>query len=273
MARENGAVIEALPADGVAVFPADDAYTPLWRALAGARRMLTFALRRRAADVHAPTPTGTATHWALHAAHAGRRGCAARCTSPARTTCKNALAAAACALAAGVPLARDRARAWQRFAPVKGRSQRCSAGSAAAARVTLVDDTYNANPDSVRAAIDVLAGLPGAALAGAGRHGRGRRPGRRQFHAEVGAYARAARHRAAVDASGAQCAARRARLRRRRAHFDDVAALHRPRWPQLPACGSVLVKGSRFMKMERVVQAMRPQRCSQLARTEARHAA
>jgi len=44
-ARENGAVIEALGPNGVAVFPADDEFTPLWRQLAGARRLLTFALQ------------------------------------------------------------------------------------------------------------------------------------------------------------------------------------------------------------------------------------
>ncbi|HYN61673.1 MAG TPA: UDP-N-acetylmuramoylalanyl-D-glutamyl-2, 6-diaminopimelate--D-alanyl-D-alanine ligase, partial [Rubrivivax sp.] len=44
-ARENGAVIDALGADGVAVFPADDEFTPLWRQMAGARKVLSFALR------------------------------------------------------------------------------------------------------------------------------------------------------------------------------------------------------------------------------------
>ncbi|MFX8090439.1 cyanophycin synthetase, partial [Acinetobacter baumannii] len=69
---------------------------------------------------------------------------------------RNALAAAACALGAGIPVDAV-VRGLQSFAPVNGRLQRKQARSGA----LVIDDTYNANPDSVRAAIDVLASIAG----------------------------------------------------------------------------------------------------------------
>jgi UDP-N-acetylmuramoylalanine-D-glutamate ligase len=97
----------------------------------------------------------------------------------------NALAATACALAAG-RAARAHRRGLSAFEPVKGRSR---AWRAAGHTLTLVDDSYNANPDSVIAAIDVLAGLPGPRLLVLGDMGEVGDQGP-QFHAEVGAYAR-----------------------------------------------------------------------------------
>ncbi|MGL6110376.1 MAG: UDP-N-acetylmuramoyl-tripeptide--D-alanyl-D-alanine ligase, partial [Rubrivivax sp.] len=153
-ARENGAVIEALGPDGVAVFPADDAFTPLWRQRAGARAVWTFALQGEAdvrADAH-----WQGDHWALQLQT--RAGTAKATLGMAgQHNLKNALAAAACALAAGVALD-SVVRGLEAFVPVKGRSQlhRLQRGGRT---LTLVDDSYNANPDSVRAAIDVLASL------------------------------------------------------------------------------------------------------------------
>ncbi|MEO8124770.1 MAG: UDP-N-acetylmuramoyl-tripeptide--D-alanyl-D-alanine ligase, partial [Burkholderiales bacterium] len=155
VALENGAVISALGADGIAVFPADDAFTPLWRDLAGARRTRTFALEGDA-DVRGACDW-RGDHWAMRLATPDG-ACDVRLHVAGRHNVKNALAAAACALATGCPL--DAVRAGlEAFTPVKGRSQvqRIVFGSCDA---TLVDDSYNANPDSVRAAIDVLAALP-----------------------------------------------------------------------------------------------------------------
>jgi len=247
VARENGAVIEALGPTGVAVFPADDAHAPLWHSLAGQRPMLTFALQGPADitgeaawsgdhwSVMLQTPAGS-TALALHAA--------------GTHNLKNALAAAACALAAGCPLAMI-ARGLEAFAPVKGRSQLKSfvrGGSA----VTLVDDSYNANPDSVRAAIDVLAALPGPRWLVLGDMGEVGANGP-EFHREVGAYAHSrgidALWTAGVLSTHASAAFRGAR------HFPDVASLVAD-LAAAPACASVLVKGSRFMKMEQVVDVL-----------------
>ncbi|WP_374675669.1 UDP-N-acetylmuramoyl-tripeptide--D-alanyl-D-alanine ligase [Ideonella sp.] len=263
VARENGAVIAALPADGTAVFPADEEWAPLWRTLAAGRRTLTFALdgdgaggRAAAADVHAGarwrvddwdvrlhTPVGR-VDFPLHIA--------------GRHNVKNAAAAAACALAAGIGL-QDIVQGLAHFSPVKGRSQVRPLLVRGQPR-TLVDDTYNANPDSVRAAIDVLAELPRPRWLLMGDMGEVGAQGP-AFHAEVGRHAQAAgietvwcvgalmRHAALPDgvATGAR-------------HFDSVddllAALAED---EAPPFSSVLVKGSRFMRMERVVQALQAQ--------------
>ena len=120
VARENGAAIEALGADGMAVFPADDAHAPTWRELAGARRRLTFALDGRAADVTAHAPMWHGDHWAVALQTPGRRGHASRCTRPARTTCATRWPRPPAALAAGCPLDGGRRAAWRR-------SRRCAA--------------------------------------------------------------------------------------------------------------------------------------------------
>ena len=266
VARENGAVIEALGASGVAVFPADDDHAGVWHALAGQRPMLTFALQGPA-DVtcHAEW---TADHWAL----------LLRTPAGAQTlqlhvagwhNVKNALAAAACALAVGCPLEAIR-RGLEAFKPVQGRSQ-VKEFMRHGQAVTLIDDSYNANPDSVRAAIDVLAALPGPRWLVLGDMGEvgDQSPA---FHREVGAYAQArgiealwtagrasrpaadAFVAAFVAASGAAFAAGSKTANTAR-HFDTtedlIAAL-----AQAPDCRAVVVKGSRFMAMERVVAAL-----------------
>ena len=194
-ARENGAVIDALDAQGTAVFPADDEFTPLWRQLAGARRVLSFALQAPA-DVVAPTYClAGASHWAVQM-HTPAGDAALRLHVAGAHNVKNALAAAAAALAVGVTLAAI-VQGLQAFEPVTGRS-RLHRRAWRGATLTLVDDAYNANPDSVRAAIDVLAALDGPRWLLLGDMGEVGQQGP-AFHAEVGDYARAARHRAAVD--------------------------------------------------------------------------
>ncbi len=249
VARENGAVIEALPAAGTVVIPADDEYTPLWRAMAGARKVLTFAdveIEAGAADITAQAQWQAATAaWAVTL----RTPAGAASTTlqqPGRHNLRNALAAAACALAAGAPLPAI-AQGLAAFAPVAGRSQtrRFTRGGQV---VTLVDDSYNANPDSVLAAIDVLAGLPGPRWLVLGDMGEVGEQGPR-FHAEVGAAARA-RGIEHFWAAGALCGHAAAER-----HFAGVAELLAA-LPAAPAAASVLVKGSRFMKMEQVVLAL-----------------
>jgi UDP-N-acetylmuramoyl-tripeptide--D-alanyl-D-alanine ligase len=248
VARENGAVITALPADGFAVFPADDEFTPLWRRLAGTRRTLTFALDTPA-DLTAQAQW-QGDHWAVQAVTpSGPLALALHVAG--RHNVKNALAAAACALAAGAPLA-SIAAGLQSFAPVKGRSQ-VQRLPWQGHEATLVDDSYNANPDSVRAAIDVLAGLPGPRWLVLGDMGEVGDQGP-AFHAEVGAYAReqAIEHLWTAGTLAADTARAYGPAALHAADADGLVA----QLAQAPAARAIVVKGSRFMKMERVVQAL-----------------
>jgi UDP-N-acetylmuramoyl-tripeptide--D-alanyl-D-alanine ligase len=249
VARENGTVIEALGPAGVAVFPADDEFAPLWHQLAGTRPTLTFALRG-SADVTADAEWA-GDHWSLML-HTPAGFAAVQLRIAGWHNVKNALAVTACALAAGCPLEAI-VRGLEAFEPVKGRSQLKRAW-VQGVPVTLVDDTYNANPDSARAAVEVLASLSGPRWLVLGDMGEVGDQGP-AFHREVGAYARThgidalwtagPLSRYAADAFGGE---HNGRAR----HFNTVAELLAA-LKAAPDCASVLVKGSRFMKMEQVV--------------------
>ncbi|WP_332816264.1 UDP-N-acetylmuramoyl-tripeptide--D-alanyl-D-alanine ligase [Ramlibacter sp.] len=245
VARENGAVFGALERSGVAVFPADDAFTPLWQELAQGRACLTFGDAGSGADLTLADARWQQGRWAVQAATpAGALDFTLAVAG--RHNVRNALAAAACALAAGAPLAAI-VQGLQAFEPVKGRSRALSV-RIAGRELTLIDDSYNANPDSVRAAIDVLADLPGPRLLVLGDMGEVGDQGP-QFHAEVGRYARE-RGIERLFTLGEQARAMGGE------HFAGIDALNAAVMAQLPAAASLLVKGSRFMKMERVVQAI-----------------
>ena len=247
VARENGSVFAALGPAGVAVYPADDAHAAIWQDLAGTRPRLTFALDGPA-DV-----TGDADwvvdHWAA-TLHTPAGHVAVRLRIAGLHNVKNALAVTACALAAGVPLDAI-VRGLERFEPVKGRSQLKTATLHGQA-VTVVDDTYNANPDSARAAVDVLTQMGGPRWLVLGDMGEVGDQGP-AFHQEVGAYAQArgVEHLWTVGALCRHAADAFAGAR----HFDTVADLLAA-LPGAPAARAVLVKGSRFMKMEQVVASL-----------------
>ena len=241
VAAENASVYGALPADGVAVVNADDAHAAFFRKAAGKRRVIDFGLEKKAlvsgryalkglvSEIDVRTPGGEA-----HATLA----------IPGLHNVRNALAAAACAFAVGIK-ENIVGEGLSAFRPYTGRLQVKTAKSGA----TVIDDTYNANPDSVRAAIDVLATCPAPTLLVLGDMGEVGEQGA-EFHREVGAYARqkkigslfalgeATRH--AVEAFGGGGR-----------HFDSVEAL-----VASVEGRSILVKGSRFMRMERVVTAL-----------------
>ncbi len=252
VARENAACFQALPADGTAVFPADDGYTPLWRELAGARRVLTFGGAGADVSGEADWVDGA---WRLRA-RAPAGAFEARLQIAGRHNVRNALAAAACALAAGVVLDAI-ARGLCEFEPVKGRSRVLGLALGGKA-LTLVDDSYNANPDSVRAAIEVLAELPGPRLLALGDMGEVGDQGL-AFHDEVLRHA-LARGIDTVLVTGdwmAQAAAPLlAQAGGRLRYFKDFDALQSEALALAPAMGSVLVKGSRFMRMERLLQSL-----------------
>ncbi|MBR8653320.1 bifunctional UDP-N-acetylmuramoyl-L-alanyl-D-glutamate--2,6-diaminopimelate ligase MurE/UDP-N-acetylmuramoyl-tripeptide--D-alanyl-D-alanine ligase MurF [Achromobacter sp. Marseille-Q0513] len=244
VAHENGAAISALPDNGVAVYPGDEPYSPIWDALAGSRRTLRFGLQP-GLDVYAEqilaevastrckvvTPVGTAD---LVLPVAGLHNL------------RNALAAIAASVAAGAPL-EAAIRALAGFSPVAGRMQHkvMSDGT------LLIDDSYNANPDSARVAIDVLARIAGTRVLVLGDMGEVGDNGP-AMHVEVGNYAREQGLDALItlgEASRAAAAAFGEGARACASVDEVVAALRGLR----PSC--VLIKGSRFMRMERVVTA------------------
>jgi UDP-N-acetylmuramoyl-tripeptide--D-alanyl-D-alanine ligase len=252
VANENGSVIASLGPSGVAVFPSDDAYTPVWQALAAKRRAVTFSMVADDASDHLGC---IESRWAAGAWQVHARGLGVdlhyRLAIAGKHNVKNSLGAAAAALAAGVSVDAI-VRGLEAFVPVKGRS-RVLAVDVNGRACTLVDDSYNANPDSVKAAIDVLSDLPGPRLLVLGDMGEVGEQGP-QFHAEAGQYAQSlgidhvltlgalARH-TADNFPGAR-------------HFDAIEDLVVVVREAVPGVNSILVKGSRFMRMERLVEAL-----------------
>jgi UDP-N-acetylmuramoyl-tripeptide--D-alanyl-D-alanine ligase len=243
VAIENGAVIQNLPAEGCAVFPADDVYTQLWTSYAGSRRILSFGLDEQAKVrcTYEVKDFGSVMH-----IHAEGQQFDVQLAAAGVHNVRNALAACAATLAIGITAEKIK-QGLEAFAPVAGRLQRKSAKNGA----LVIDDTYNANPDSVRAAIDVLAVAPAPRTLILGDMGEVGSEGV-AFHEEIGAYAKAkhideiftlgelARHASAAFGSDGR-------------HFKDMDELNKV-VGNLDSTASVLIKGSRFMKMERVVQ-------------------
>ncbi|QDL53519.1 bifunctional UDP-N-acetylmuramoyl-L-alanyl-D-glutamate--2,6-diaminopimelate ligase MurE/UDP-N-acetylmuramoyl-tripeptide--D-alanyl-D-alanine ligase MurF [Rhodoferax aquaticus] len=259
VAQENGQVLAALPVDGVAIFPSDDAYAAVWHSLAAPRQTLTFAAEgpSSSASLCVQSAHWQDGAWEVHASGFGV-DLRFRLAIAGRHNVKNALAAAACALAAGV---RKEAvvAGLQAFVPVKGRSRALSV-RVSGRLVTLVDDSYNANPDSVRAAIDVLAELPGPRLLVLGDMGEVGDNGP-AFHAEAGQYAAQAGIEQVMTLG--ELSQHLAHTMPSAQHFDSMDALISGVLAALPSLGSILIKGSRFMRMERVVDAARGQVASE----------
>ena len=241
-AHENAQVFRVLPQAGIAVVNADDARCPIFLEAAGSRGVVEFALERNtavtggyalrplASEIVVRTPAGEAR---------------AMLAIPGMHNVRNALAAAACAHAAGIPVEAI-GRGLDAFRPQAGRMQEKRTRNGA----TLIDDSYNANPDSVRAAIDVLAACPAPTLLVLGDMGEVGAQGP-AYHREVGAYARS-RGIGALYALGEASREAVAAFGDGARHFGAPAQLV----AALPAAATVLVKGSRFMRMERVVAAL-----------------
>jgi UDP-N-acetylmuramoyl-tripeptide--D-alanyl-D-alanine ligase len=245
VAHENGSAISALPDSGVAVYPADDDYSAVWKALAKQRKTITFSLdsdanvRSIKADwvngqwqVIAETPNGE-IGYSLNIA--------------GRHNVKNSLAAISCALAANVPL-NAIVTGLQAFSAVKGRSFTQTIQINGCDKL-LIDDTYNSNPDSMKVAIDSLSEMTEPRLIVMGDMGEVGEQGL-AFHAEAGEYAQnkgiqqlfafgALSKEAVKHFKGAQ-------------HFETIEALLVAVSSAVSSANSILVKGSRFMKMERI---------------------
>jgi UDP-N-acetylmuramoyl-tripeptide--D-alanyl-D-alanine ligase len=259
VAEEHALAITALPPDGIAVLPQSDAHVSVWREAAGERRIIEYRTLTTAdeAQVAEGPPEGTlyavgyvapfetVAHMTL-----GEYAMTVRLQTAGMHNVHNAAGAASAALASGVdPLAVI--SGLEHFVPVKGRMQATQNISGG----LLIDDTYNANPDSVIAAIEVLASSPTPQLLVLGDMGELGVEGIR-FHEEVG--------RRAFDAGVTLMAIgplmqNAARVNSGARHFEELADLIEAATGWILAQAqpsSVLVKGSRFMRMERVAKAL-----------------
>lgn len=264
IAETKGALITALPEDGVAVVNADDAWAAYFSGLAGARRVLRFGFAADA-EITAILPAEPAADPDASAfrLRTPQGEMDVVLPLPGRHNIGNALASCAIAEALGVPL--DHMRdGLQAAPPVAGRLLRRRRADG----VLLIDDSYNANPGSFAAAIAVLADEPGIRVLVMGDMGE-LGANARNLHVEVGELARrrgithlhavGELSRSAVAAFGAGAT-----------HYPDQASLVAALEQLLAPGMSVLIKGSRSAAMERVVAAL----CG-AAETdgEARHAA
>ena len=243
VAHAKGEIFAGFKPQGAAVINADDDYAPLWRSLAGTHPLLEFGLGQPA-DVSgqwqpqdaglrldAQTPSGDFS---------------ADLQVPGAHNARNALAATAAAIALNVPL-EVIALGLEKFGGVAGRLQRKAARHGA----ILIDDTYNANPASLRAAISVLAQADGRRVLVLGDMGE-LGDDAAAMHGEIGSEARRAGIEkvyalGALSVNAVQAFGSGAR------HFERIEDLHDALEQELDANTTVLVKGSRFMKMERVV--------------------
>jgi UDP-N-acetylmuramoyl-tripeptide--D-alanyl-D-alanine ligase len=245
IARAKGEIFETLRPEGTAVINADDCYAPLWRKLTDGKRRVEFGVEQPAtvtgsyrlhafeSEIVLKTPVGEAS---------------TRLNAPGLHNVRNALAAAAAAVALNIP-PNVIAAGLARYSGIKGRLQRKRGPGGA----VLIDDTYNANPESVRAAIAVLAQAPGRRILVFGDMGELGREATR-LHAELGAYARQAGidRMLTLGEHSAESAKTFGDRAQHHSHIDGLlAALKSEFAPDV----TVLVKGSRFMKMERVVAA------------------
>lgn len=247
VAIENGAVIQSLAADGVAVFPAHDTYTENWKKFAGQRKTLTFGLVNDdsvKADVSGSfiaQDFGSEIVMTIHS-----ESFTVQLAAAGQHNVLNALAAAACCAAIGISTAKI-AEGLQAFAPVSGRLQLKQAATGA----RLIDDTYNANPDSVKAAIDVLAKANAETTLVLGDMGEVGADGA-AFHQEIGLHAKAQgiKH---LYTLGSLAQASSNAFGEGAQHFEELTGLLSTLDQHRGNGNTILIKGSRFMKMERVV--------------------
>ncbi len=248
IARAKGEIFEGLPVEGIKVVNADDHYSAFWRSLAPGHRTVDFALDGAAAVtgtcettddgslVTITTPAGAAV---------------ARLRVPGVHNVRNALCAAAAAHALGIAPVTI-AAGLSIYEGTNGRLQRKAGPNGC----VVIDDTYNANPDSMQAAIAWLAGVPGKRVFVMGDMGElGAESDDR--HAEIGEFARERGLDVLFALGDASARAVRA-FGKDGHHFKDLDALVTAVEGECDVATTVLVKGSRFMRMERVVARLAP---------------
>lgn len=244
IARAKSEIYHGLPSDGVAVVPIEDAHADILQQGISGCLKTTFGIHN--GDFHADDIQAAPLSTSFQLVHGADR--TAVCLPvPGLHNVHNAVAAAVLAHAAGLSLPQI-ADGLSVFTNIKGRLN-IRAGQNGS---TLIDDTYNANPESMKAALDVLVGMDGAPYFVMGDIGELGEDAAPAMHAEVGAYARdkgvqkawfvGKNSRYAAEAFGANGC-----------WFADKDALLADLLPQLNSQAVVLIKGSRFMKMETVV--------------------
>ena len=243
VAHAKGEIFAGLAADGTAIINADDDYADLWRRLAAPRKIVTFGLERTA-DVHArftPADDGAVIELSTPAGAITMR-------SPllGKHNAANVAAASAASLAAGASLA-DIQRGLEKLRGISGRLEVKRGLNGA----RVLDDTYNANPGSLAAGLEVLREARGERVLVLGDMGE-LGESSLDIHARVGEMARKVGVQR-VFAVGKLTEETVKTFGDGAHHFRDQASLIAALAPQLRADMTVLVKGSRMMKMERVV--------------------
>lgn len=246
IAEAKGEIFEGLSAQGVAIINADDEYAHYWRGLNQTRRVLSFGFSQNA-DVRGTYQPGA--YGGLLQVESPQGSVEVPLQVAGEHNARNALAALACALSAGVDL-QLAAHALAGFTGAKGRLQRKPGLHGA----TLIDDTYNANPDSTRAALAVLARQPGKKLFVLGDMGELGEDAP-AMHAQIGLDARQA------GVSRVFCLGEISREAARSfgagaMHFERIEELLAEVENALTPDATLLVKGSRAMQMERVINSM-----------------
>lgn len=243
VAREKGDICNGLSAKGVAILNADDTYADYWCGLNPQRTVLSFGMKN-AADVQ-----GISTVETPFAVQVQGQTVPVNLKLLGHHNQMNALAASAAALALGVNLATI-CQGLESLQPVKGRLNPKTGQHGG----TVIDDTYNANPSSTAAAVDVLARLPGRKILVLGDMGELGDNGE-QLHAAIGQQAAAA----GIDALftlGQLSANASAAFGQSAVACTDLESLLTALQPTLQPGDTVLVKGSRSARMERVVDAL-----------------
>ncbi|WP_414159505.1 UDP-N-acetylmuramoyl-tripeptide--D-alanyl-D-alanine ligase [Pseudomonas sp. BNK-45] len=244
----KGEILEGLDSTGIAVLNLDDKAFPIWKARAAGRPVLSFALNNSAADFYASDIGRDARGCPSFKLHSPKGVETVQLNLLGTHNVANALAAATAAHAMGVSLF-GIATGLNAVQPVKGRT----VAQLAKNGMRVIDDTYNANPTSMCAAVDILAGFSGRTVLVLGDIGE-LGEWAEQGHREVGAYA--AGKVSALYAVGPMMAHAVAAFGEHARHFasqaDLIAALNVEQDPNT----TILIKGSRSAVMENIVAAL-----------------
>jgi UDP-N-acetylmuramoyl-tripeptide--D-alanyl-D-alanine ligase len=246
VASAKGEIYRGLDKCGTAILNLDEPWYEQWLAGAHGTQSQSFSVDNSAADFYASNVQFDTAACASFMLHSPLGDIEIQLAIPGAHNISNALAAAACAVAAGADLV-SIAAGLAAMAAAPGRME--SKPGIHGARI--IDDSYNANPGSVKAAIDALVSMPGKHLLVLGDMGE-LGPKEKAMHREIGVYAR----NAGVDGlftTGLLSAETAFAFGEGSEHFADKTALSAALSEQLNSAAIVLVKGSRSAAMEEVV--------------------